>query len=584
MLRTGRLMPGAAAVGMLLTGCQSWFVADADHEVRRLIEQRQRAALGETHSADVGGEDGRIGSSEDMYSFVPHPVDPDVPEAFRKPVVTSQPSSQPVPDSQPAPERKVYTLPDAVAYAMGHAREFQFAKEDLYLSALDLTLERHLWTPQFVAEVSAGLSQSPSTKTIGQGDNARTIPDFDRAMTAVAQAGVTQRLPMGGEVTAQMINTLVRDLHSHATTGETGQMILSADLPLLRGAGRVALESRYQAERDLIYAVRNFEQFRREYLVTIATDYFNLLSIKSEIENARASEQALRDDAQRSQALADKGQALQVEADRAQVEYLIAKNDAINAEASYDTALDRFKITLGMPTDTPIDVVEPELELVAPQIPEAEAIEVAMQYRLDLLNQLDRVDDARRQVLVARNNLLPAFNLRGSMSADSDPDRKNSMIYSNENATWRGEAVMEIPVDRKAERNDYRSSLIALRRAERQHELGRDQVRLDVRNALRQLEQARVSMEIQQRNIDINAFRKEQARDLFSVGRLSSNRDVVEAENAYRTAKNNFASAQSDYRTAVLEFLRDTGTLRVDDEGKLVRFESPATVSEGSRP
>jgi outer membrane protein TolC len=237
-----------------------------------------------------------------------------------------------------------------------------------------------------------------------------------------------------------------------------------------------------------------------------------------------------------------------------------------------------------MPTVTPIDVVEPELELVAPQVPETEAIDVAIQYRLDLLNRQDRVDDAKRQVLVARNNLLPAFNLRGSVSADSDPDRKNSMIYSNENATWRGEAAMEIPLDRKAERNSYRSALIALRRAERNWELGRDQVRLDVRNALRQLEQARVSMEIQQRNIDINAFRKEQARALYDKGSLSSNRDVVEAENAYRAARNRFARAQSDYRAAVLEFLRDTGTLRVDDEGRLVRLESAATASAETRP
>ena len=52
--------------------------------------------------------------------------------------------------------------------------------------ALDLTLERHLWTPQFAASVQA------------------TYEDFaddfvlDRAATTIGDIGVTQRLPYGG--------------------------------------------------------------------------------------------------------------------------------------------------------------------------------------------------------------------------------------------------------------------------------------------------------------------------------------------------------------------------------------------------
>ena len=51
-----------------------------------------------------------------------------------------------------------FGLSDAIGYAMKHARQLQNAKEDLYLAALDLTLERHLWTPQFVATVSSDFS------------------------------------------------------------------------------------------------------------------------------------------------------------------------------------------------------------------------------------------------------------------------------------------------------------------------------------------------------------------------------------------------------------------------------------------
>ncbi|UCG17730.1 MAG: TolC family protein [Phycisphaerales bacterium] len=579
MPRVGSILRVLALICLAPAGCQQWFIQSADREVRKLIESRQQAALGEVHSADVGPEDGRVGGSGDMYSFIPHPVEPQVPESFHPRASTQAPTTRPA-ATQPAGQRQPLTLADALAYAMRHARDFQFEKEELYLSALALTLERHLWTPQFVGEVSAEFvefAHEPDRES-------EEVEDFDRAMTTVAQVGVSQRLPFGGEVTARVINTLVRNLETHTTAGESGQFILEADIPLFRGAGRVALESRYQAERNLIYAVRNFERFRRAFLVAIASDYFDILSVKARIENARESERALKEEIDRSDALAKAGDELQLEADRARVDYLIAQNEAVSAEAAYDLALDRFKLTLGMPAETPIDVVEPELSLAAPEVSEADATAVALRYRLDLLNERDFVDDARRRVLVARNNLLPDFDFRGSVTKDTNPERSDSFSYNSSRTELRGELALEIPLDRKAERNDYRGALIDLRRAERDYDLRRDEVRLDVRDALRRIEETRVSMEIQLKNIEINRFRKDQATELRLKGLLASNRDKIEAENAFRDAKNRYARAQSDYRTAILGFLRDTGTLRVGDQGRLVTFESAASASAEDAP
>lgn len=555
-----------------LAGCHEYFIHDADREVHRLITERQQGALGETHSADLGPEEGRIGSTAGLYDFVPHPVDPAVPEAFRarpsEPVATSQPTTTPTTSqpatSQPSGERRPFPLHEALAYAMHNSRDFQFQKEELYLTALALSLERFLWTPQFVAEVSAEFAD------YGQ------VRDFDRAMTAVADVSASQRLPWGGEVTARVINTLMRDLGVHTTSGETGQFILEANIPLFRGAGRVAYESRYQAERNLIYAVRDFERFRRQFAVDVASNYFNLVNLQAQIANARESVKNFEHDLSRSRALAEAGRILRIEADRAQVELLFARNDLVSADVNYENSLDRFKILIGMPTETPIDVVAEEVGLLDPQVAERDAVAAALRYRLDLLNELDTVDDARRQVLIARNNLLPDFNLHGSITLDTDPNRKNSVSYNTDRTTWRGDAALEIPLQRLPERNEYRSALIDLRRAERNFDLREDQVRQDVRNALRDLEQARFSMEIQRRNIEINAIRRELARSLLEKAKLTSTRDVVEAETDFRNARNRFAQAESEYRSAILAFLRDTGTLRVADDGRWAGYDSVA--------
>ena len=563
---------------LLVAGC-SWYIDDADKQVHQLIASRQAAALGETHSTDLGKETGGIGPGGGLYDFVPHPVDPGVPDAFRhtKPA-TSRPADGSSATTQPAAELQILDLADCFAYALQHARDYQSAKEDLYVVALDLTLERHLWTPRF-----SGSVQSHYT-------NYGQVRDFDHAMDAIAQVAVEQKLPLGGTVTARVLDDWVRDIGNHATVGETGQAILEADIPLLRGAGRVAYESRYQAERKLIYAVRSFERFRREFLVNVAGAYFDLLSARARIESAKDSAHSFLLDMDRSRALALAGQkgVIPVEAARAEVQYLFGQNRVVIEETSYQNTLDRFKILLGMATTTPMDVAGAEgIDLTEPAVDEPTAIATALKYRLDLLNTLDAIDDARRGVLVAKNNMLPDLNFSGSVTEASDPKEKNAFSYNTERTTWRGLLELEIPFDRVAERNKLRSSVIGLRRAERNYGEAADNVRLDVRRALRQLETSRTTMDLQRRSITINETRRELARLQYDKGQVGYT-VVVDAQNEWRDSVNAFAQAEAEYRLAVLEFLRDTGTLRVGDDGRWVMPQdlapSPAEAAAAEPP
>lgn len=579
------LRPTLVLVFLTVGGCQQWFIDGADREVAGLIEQRQRIALGATSDADIGAESGEIGGRSDMYSFVPSPIDSSVPEAFqiatRNTDETGELSETPPDDAQTEQassqdktenaERQRFTLRDALAYAMRHARDFQSEKESLYVAALDLTLERYLWGPRFV-ESTLGIDYA----NFGQ------VRDFDRAMTAVSRFAVEQRLPYGGEITATVINRLMRDLGANVTSGESGQFIIDARLPLLRGAGPVAYESRYRAERELIYSVRDFERFRRRFVVDIASGYFDLLSAKTRVESAESQASNLEEDLRRAEALAEAGRTLRIEASRARVSLLEARNGAVDAQERYDTSLDLYKIRIGMPTEIAIDVVEDSLDLNDPHVPVAMATETALKYRLDLLNARDAIDDARRNVEVARNELLPRFDFNGSATMVTDPVRTNSASYNTERTTWRASLDFEIPLDRKSERNAYRRALIDLRRVERDHDEAVDRVRLEVRRALRRLEQTRFSMTIQTENIEINKFRADQARAQYELGRIASNRDVVEALDGLTAARNRFAESQSDYRRAILELLRDTGTLRVRDGGGWVRHDGsdePADVT-----
>ncbi len=370
-------------------------------------------------------------------------------------------------------------------------------------------------------------------------------------------------------VTTRVVDTLVRDVGNHVTTSEKGQYSLEASVPLLRGAGRVAYESRYQAERDLTYAVRRFERFRREFAVSVASDYYDLLQQKQQIENTQKKADSNRDSYERDKALFDAGRATVLDVQRTKQEELVATNQVLVATEAYESQLDQFKVTLGMPIAQPLELAEAELDVPLPSVPEQRAVEVALRSRLDLLNTRGRIDDARRQVLVARNGLLPDLDLRGQVTAETEPDILDLTAFENSRISWQGGVTLNLPVERKEELNRYRSALVSWRRAERQYQLAADQVSQEVRRALRQIRQAQVTLQIQQMGMELAEDRRAYAEFAFREG-LLSNRDVVEAENDLLNARNAYAAAQAGLRVAILAFRRDTATLRTDDEGNFL--------------
>lgn len=603
--------------GMLLTsGCRTRFVDRTDRDVYGLIQSRQRTALGIISDARIQSVTGEVDLDDRMYRFNPRPLDPEVPEPFRRarqggespPQAGAQPQepepaagaegTKPPAQAETSPsifseqerdEVTVFGLRDVLAYAMRHGRELQDAKEDLYLAALDLSLERHLWTPQFVADATAdyeefadrsGVDRGGSTGNgSGQGAGAGATffgsDELDRSFQTVSEAAVTQRLRYGGTVSARVIHRLMRDVSDRVTKGENAQVILEADVPLLRGAGRVAYEDRYVAERELIYAVRTFERFRRSFLTGVAADYFNLQQAKAAIDNTFKSYQSRKRDWEKAEFIHRVGRSRTIfEAPRARANFRRAEADLVSAKERYESALDRFKIFIGMPVDALLDVVDQSadresnaLDALLPPVDQTTAVEVAVTCRLDLLTRADQVDDARRGIAVSRNAILPDLSVTGSLGLDSNPTRGlDDVSLNHDRTTWQAGLLLSMN-DRKRERNDYRSALLSQRRAERDYELMLDNVRADVRRALRRIAQQENLRMIQALNVAENETRLEAARAQFDLGK-STNQDVVDAETELLRARNAYAAAVAAYRVAILEFRRDTGTLRVSDDGR----------------
>jgi outer membrane protein TolC len=272
-----------------------------------------------------------------------------------------------------------------------------------------------------------------------------------------------------------------------------------------------------------------------------------------------------------------------IDTGRAELAMLQAEQSlAVNRER-FRAQTDRFKLLIGMPVDEPIglgdleSIEELEAQIEADLLPllrrpqavenEALAIAVAEARRLDLLNTNDRIDDARRGVKNAKNQLLPDLDLASSVAFDTDPDHFRLGGFNIERSTWRSELLLSLPVERTAERNAYRRSIIDAHRAQRAFQEALDSVRAEVRSALNEILLAELRIQIQRRAVDVAARRREFALIQLEEGNIS-NRDKVEAENELNDARNQLNLAKTSRWSAILDYRLTTGTLLIDESGR----------------
>ena len=95
----------------------------------------------------------------------------------------------------------------------------------------------------------------------------------------------------------------------------------------------------------------------------------------------------------------------------------------------------------------------------------------------------------------------------------------------------------------------------------------RNNIKLDVIDAYRRMNQARKSYDINVTSVQINERRVEEAELRAELG-LGDIQDTVDSQNDLTAARTELISSIVDHNIAKLEFWRDVGLLYVDDSGQ----------------
>jgi outer membrane protein TolC len=493
------------------------------------------------------------------------------------------------------------TLVEALQVGARNSFEYQTQKENVFREALALDLERNEFRTIFQGQARSLISSN----TTG-----------DRAQSGTVQSGTlsaSRQFYNGAEVSGGLAVDLANLLTGNGASslGLAGDATVS--IPLMRGSGRhIVTEPLTQAERNVVYAMWDFEQYKKTFSVRVASDYLAVLRRLDEVTNSRENYRSVIASARRSRRLADAGRLKEIDVDQASQSELRARQGWIAAMESYQNSLNTFKSLVGLPPDARVELDPNELTtLVAPTaglrehfLAEAQAksqrpalsadapieldaptgedagpweldIDVASQaaldHRLDFRKLREQVQDAQRKAVVAADRLGAELTLGGTAGFGS---RRSSVgSAASDDAEFRldkgvlsGLLTLNLPIERTAERIAYRNSLITLERAVRAVQTQEDQIKLSVSNTLSTMRQARENLYIQTKAVIIAEKRVKSVSLFLEAGRAAM-RDLLEAQDALLTAQNGLTSAAVGYRVAELELQRNIGLLTVDERG-----------------
>lgn len=452
----------------------------------------------------------------------------------------------------------VLTLNQSIETAVKNSRDYQSQKEALYIQGLSLTSSRHEWDYIFSGtaegEVGRDAKVSSASSTFG--------------------LGLSKMFATGADLSLDLTTNLMRNISS-GDPEKTAASAISATLtqPLLKGAGKkVAMENLTQAERDMMYAIRDFIRYRRTFSVDIAKKYFEILKAKDRLKNALENYNGLKEDMQRDALLAEAGRKPQIQVDQTKQDELSARDNWIQAQQSYDKLLDNFKITLGLSADMQIILDENEMKRLAEKglnkinITVDQATSRSLEYRLDLMNEKEAFEDAERKVAVAKNSLKPGLDLILQYNNQTQEALK-PLKFGDEYDSYSAGLSLDSPFDKKSDRNNYRQALISYESSKRDLSKSIDDIKLEVRNALRNLDQAEKSYEIQKISLGLSEKRVDMTSLFQEAGRSATTRDVLEARRSLLNSQNALTSALIDHYNARLDLFIALESLIIDDNG-----------------
>ncbi len=539
------LLPAALLPGLcLLSGCtQSFYKRWADREVFGIIGNKSQVVAG---------------TDETLLDITPPP--PAKLDALEKSRNNSDFLGERAFIEKNA---RMLGLADALDFAVHRNRGYLGRKETVYLSALRLTLTRQQFGP--VADGGGGVFYTERQVKNGVNDFVRTS-----TLTTDGIVGFDYLMRTGARLAMDLSTDFTRFFTGATPKLSDSRAAATLSQPLLRGAGVLAAsEPLRQDEREVLYAIRDFTQFRKQFTVDTARQYLRVLQAREAARNRNTAYRAAILSLERERALADANLRSQSSLRQIEQGLLSYERSRITAIRNYEDQLDDLKIALGLPVTERIVLDNKEIEnlqVIDPSGTLDEAQDTALITRLDLFNERDRLQDAARKVKIAHQNTLPGVNALVNYEIGTPGGNEGLELNHRQRRLTAGLDV-DLNLNTKPERNVLRSSQITEQRSARELELAEENLRGNIRADWRALEVARQQYDLAVEGLALAEKRLEIEEALMAEGQGTA-RDIVESQDRLIAARDLVVSSKIDHVIARLQLWSDMGILFIQKDGR----------------
>jgi outer membrane protein TolC len=472
---------------------------------------------------------------------------------------------------------RVITLANALDFGVHRNRTYLSRKEQVYLSALGLTGTRQLYSP--IGDSAGGGTFSERQVKSGVNNWVRTS-----TLTTNGALGLTYLMKTGARLALDLTTDFQRFFTGNVKSLSDSRAAATLSQPLLRGAGVLAAaEPLRQNERDVLYAIRDFTQYRKGFAVDVTRQYLRTIQAREAARNRFLAYKASLVSIIRDRALAEanlRTQSMLKQIEQGSITY---ERTWLAAIVTYEDQLDNLKVTLGLPVTERIMPDSSEikrLEIMHPKEPVEQMVDTAIVTRLDLYNQRERLQDASRKVKIAHQNTLPTVNALTNYEM-ATPTGHPGLELNPHQRRLSGGLFIDPNLNTLPERNLLRAAQVLEQSTRRTLELQEEQLRATIRTDWRALELARRQYELAQKGLDLAQKRLEIEEALMAEG-LGTARDIVESQDRLITARDLIISTIIDHNLVRLQLWTDMGVLFIRKDGTWVDVLESEKVKEDS--
>ena len=470
-------------------------------------------------------------------------------------------------------------LQDAIALTLANNSNVRLQQLSLETTKYGILRAHQPFDPVVQAGFNTLRSTSPTFTNLA---GAPTLS----ALNQVTQINYSQTFENG---TAFQAGFSATKLSSNSTFNSFNPSIASSlnfqfAQPLLRNRWLFANQAPLViARRNVRQSLANFEAQVSDDILRAVSQYWNVVEARGNLEVARKSQDAADASYKRDKRALELGALPPLDIYRSESQVAARRVQVIRAEYALKQAEDTFRFTVGADLDPYFRAIDlnltetPESEGELLTIDAAAALEMALDTRPEFDAVRQSLANDHTNIRLAHNNLLPDLRLGGTYSSNGlGGNQIDSVTPAQVTPGGLGDSLnqvfgfgfpsygfsltLNLPIKNRGAQADLGTGLVARRRDLYNERLLREQITLEVANAVHQLEQAKLSLAASKESLDLAQKNLAAEQRKYELG-SETIFFVLEAQTELAQAESGLLQAEIGYRLAVAAVDHATGNL-----------------------